>query len=368
MNKAPFRHDIVGSFLRPESLKKAREDCSNGIITKEELKRVEDNEIVKLIDKQKENGLKAVTDGEFRRRWWHLDFIEQLNGIKKVSLGDIELFNVNAKDVESFYVEDEISFSQNHSFINDFNFMKENAGDLLVKQTIPGPNMIYNSYIFMNDNKTSNPYYNNVEKFESDLAETYQDIIETFYNEGCKYLQLDDTSWGALIDPKYQAQLKELGYDYKELIQRYGEVTENALKNKPDDMVITIHVCRGNFQSSWLYEGDYEAIAKRLFGIEAIDGFFMEYDTDRAGGFESLKYLKNQKIVLGLVTTKNTEMESKDVLIERINEASKYVPLSQICISPQCGFASTVEGNKMNEEVQWAKIRLCKEVADEVLK
>lgn len=224
--------------------------------------------------------------------------------------------------------------------------------------------MLYNASLLGENNKLYNPYYGKLDEIEDDIAKTYQDIIEAFYNIGCRYLQLDDTAWGALIDPKFQKNLEEGGYDYKELIQRFGDLTEKAIKNKPEDMVITTHICRGNFQSSWLYEGDYDSIAKRLFELENMDGFFLEYDTERAGDFDSLKYLKNQKIVLGLVSSKVVELEDVDFLLGRIKEATKYIPVEQICISPQCGFASTVEGNLITEEIQWAKIRLCNKVAE----
>ncbi len=366
MNKAPFKADIVGSFLRPERLKKARDEYSENKISKDQLREIENEEIIKLIDAQRENGLLAVTDGEFRRRWWHLDFIEQLNGVEKYSLGDGLLFNVEAKNIESYYIKDRLSFPKNHSFLDDFKFMSEHSGELLVKQTIPGPNMLYNASLLGENNKLYNPYYGKLDELEDDIAKTYQDIMEAFYNIGCRYLQLDDTAWGALIDPKFKANLEEGGYDYKELIQRFGDLTEKAIKNKPEDMVITTHICRGNFQSSWLYEGDYDSIAKRLFELENMDGFFLEYDTERAGDFDSLKYLKNQKIALGLVSSKVVELEDVDFLLGRIKEAMKYVPVEQICISPQCGFASTVEGNLITEEVQWAKIRLCVEVAEKM--
>lgn len=366
MTRAPFRHDIVGSFLRPEVLKVARENFEEGRITRTELTKTENEEIIKLIEKQKENGLLAVTDGEFRRRWWHLDFILGLNGTEKISYGAGEIFNVHANKIEAFVFTDKISFPKDHPFIEHFKFVKEHAGDAVAKQTIPGPNMILSPYVGGKAVRDIDPYDGDIDALIDNLVETYRDIISAFYDAGCRYLQLDDTAWGALLDAKYQKGFEDLGYDYRDLVQKFGYVTERALANKPKDMVITTHFCRGNFQSSWLYEGDYDVIAQRLFAIDEFDGFFMEYDTERAGDFDALKYLKNQKIVLGLITSKSAELEDIEEVKARIKEATKYVPLEQICISPQCGFASTVEGNKLTEEGQWRKIRFLKEIADEV--
>ncbi|RVU54380.1 5-methyltetrahydropteroyltriglutamate--homocysteine S-methyltransferase [Anaerosphaera multitolerans] len=367
MSLVPFRSDIVGSFLRPEELKKARENFKKGEITREELRSLEDKLIIDLIEKQKANGLKAVTDGEFRRRWWHLDFILGLNGITKLSLGDISMFQgVEAKDVESSYVSGKISFSKDHPFIEHFKFVKKYAGDAIAKQTIPGPNMIYYSAVLISQKYHENPYYNNLKELEEDLIKAYQDGIQAFYDAGCRYLQLDDTAWGALSDPSSEKTIKKFGYDPKELVQKFGDITEKCLAKKPKDMGITFHMCRGNFQSSWLYEGDYDLISKRLFEIDNFDGFFLEYDSDRAGDFKPLKNLRNQKIVLGLITSKEPKLEKMEDLLERVKEATEYVPLEQICVSPQCGFASTEEGNHLTEEDQWKKIRLCVELGNKI--
>lgn len=367
MTNAPFRNDIVGSFLRPEELKKAREEFKNGKISKEELQLVEDKAIIELIEKQKANGLHAVTDGEFRRRWWHLDFIVGLNGITKVSLGDITMFQgVKAKDVESYYVSGKLSFDPDHPFLEHFKFVKAHAGDAVAKQTIPGPCLIYFSGAITSKQYAENPVYDSLEDLEKDLIKTYQDAVQAFYDAGCRYLQIDDTAWNSLPDQKYDALISSLGHDPKKLLQKFGDITEQAIANKPKDMVITFHTCRGNFQSSWLYEGDYDLISKRLFDIEHFDGFFLEYDSDRAGDFKALKNLKQQKIVLGLITSKTPELENLDDLIARVKEAAQFVPLEQICVSPQCGFASTEEGNHLTEEEQWEKVRLVVRLAEAI--
>ncbi|SHH65088.1 5-methyltetrahydropteroyltriglutamate--homocysteine methyltransferase [Anaerosphaera aminiphila DSM 21120] len=367
MNLVPFKNDIVGSFLRPQELKKAREKFKSGEITRADLKTIEDKLIIDLIKKQESNGLKAVTDGEFRRRWWHLDFIVNLNGLEKLSLGDATIFqDVHAKDVESYSVNGKISFPKDHPFLDDFKFVRDLCENSIAKQTIPGPNMVYYSGVLTSKKYLDNPYYENLKDLEDDLVKAYQDAIQAFYDVGCRYLQLDDTAWGALADPKSQELIRSLGYDPIELVQKFGDLTERALENKPEDMGITFHMCRGNFQSSWLYEGDYDLISKRLFEIENFDGFFLEYDSKRAGDFKPLKNLKNQKIVLGLITSKSPQLEKIEDLIERVKEAAEYVPLKQICVSPQCGFASTEEGNHLTEEDQWKKVRLCKELADKI--
>lgn len=364
----PFRNDIVGSFLRPAELKKAREDFANGKITREELTKVEDRLIIDLIAKEKANGLKAVTDGEFRRRWWHLDFIEGVEGITKFSLGDIKTFqNTDMKNAESYYVSGKLKFPENHPFIEHFKFVKEHAGDAVAKQTIAGPNMIY-ATILTSPKYKENPAYATLEEARADIIQVYKDAIKAFYNAGCRYLQFDDTSWGALFSESGRENYRKAGHDPSEVIKTFADITEACIADKPEDMAITIHICRGNFKSSWLYEGHYDVISEKAFAIEKLDGFFLEYDDERSGGFEPLRHLKNQKIVLGLITSKRPELEDIDALVARVKDAAKYVPLSQICVSPQCGFASTEEGNSLTEEEQWAKIRLVTALAAEIEK
>ena len=364
MSQIPFRYDHVGSLLRPARLKKARQAFVNGSITKEELTEVEDQEIIKVIEKQKEVGLKAVTDGEFRRRWWHLDFIAGLNGISVFDF-KTSAFGIEA-DAQGPYVSGQLSFNSNQPFLDHFKFTLAHAGSTVAKQTIPGPNMIYLDAAILSSHYHDHPVYSSTDAFKEDLIATYKEAIRAFYDSGCRYLQLDDTSWGALIDGRFRELIKTKGYDPDKLIQEFGDITEAILEDKPDDLAITFHLCKGNFQSHWLYQGSYERIAKRLFSISQIDGFFLEFDDERSGSFEPLKYVQGQKIVLGLVTTKKPELEDKTLLEWRIRSAARYVPIDQLCLSPQCGFSSTQEGNKIIEEEQWAKLRLVKETAEEV--
>ncbi|MGX7243239.1 5-methyltetrahydropteroyltriglutamate--homocysteine S-methyltransferase [Enterococcus quebecensis] len=363
-SKAPFRYDTVGSFLRPEALKDARSKYTAGDISKEELQEVEDQAIITLIEKQKAAGLLAVTDGEFRRRWWHLDFIAGLNGITVYDF-QTTAFGITT-NAQGTYVSGPLSFSRNHPFLDHFRFTQKHASPTLAKQTIPGPNMIFLDSLILSKQYHENPVYLSLETFKIDLINTYQDIIQAFYDAGCRYLQLDDTSWGGLFDERFRKLIQANGLDADQLLTDFQEVTEKSLENKPDDLVVTFHFCKGNFQSHWLYNGTYETIAQNLFSITAFDGFFLEYDDERSGGFEPLKELKDQRVVLGLITTKNGELEDPLVIEKRIKEASKFVPLDQICLSPQCGFASTQEGNHLTEEDQWKKIKLVETIAKNV--
>lgn len=317
-----------------------------------------------MIEKQKEVGLKAVTDGEFRRRWWHLDFIAGLNGI---TVYDFETTAFGIKtETQGTYVSGKISFDSNHPFLDHFRFTKEHAGEAVAKQTIPRPNMIFLDSFILSKQYNENPVYETKEAFVKDLITTYREVIQDFYAAGCRYLQLDDTSWGGLFDDRFRGLIASNGYDPDELIQEFGDITEAVLEGKPADLAVTFHFCKGNFQSHWLYNGSYAKLAKRLLSIEEFAGFFLEFDDERSGSFEPLQHIKNQRIVLGLVTTKTPELEEKAALKARIKEASQYVPLGQLCLSPQCGFSSTHEGNKVSKEDQWKKFALIIETAKEV--
>ncbi|WP_161901690.1 5-methyltetrahydropteroyltriglutamate--homocysteine S-methyltransferase [Candidatus Enterococcus willemsii] len=364
MMTIPFRWDQVGSFLRPQELKEAREAYKQGKITKEALTAVEDKAIIALIEKQKEVGLKAVTDGEFRRRWWHLDFIAGLNGITVYDF-ETTAFGITT-EAQGTYVSGKLSFNENHPFLDHFRFTKAHAGDAVAKQTIPGPNMIFLDSLILSKQYNENPVYETKAAFIEDLIATYRAAIQGFYDAGCRYLQLDDTSWGGLFDDRFRGLIADNGYDPDELIQEFGEITEAVLADKPEDLAVTFHFCKGNFQSKWLYDGSYDKIAERLLAIKQFDGFFLEFDDERSGSFEPLQHIQNQRIVLGLVTTKTPELEDKEVLKARIKEAAQYVPLNQLCLSPQCGFSSTHEGNKVSEEDQWKKFALIIETAKEV--
>lgn len=364
MKKIPFRFDIVGSFLRPEQLKKAREDYKNGKISLEELKDIEDDCIVDVINKQVEVGLQAVTDGEFRRKWWHLDFIAGLKGITTYPI-TIEAFG-DRQEMELSYVSGKLSFNKNHQFLKDFLRTKGLVNGVLLKQTIPGPGMIYLDSYVQAVPYHKNPIYKSEEEFKKDLIKTYQEAILAFYDVGCRYLQLDDTSWGAFFSKDHRERIKSFGFDPDKLVDSFGDVMEEVISVKPKDMYITTHMCKGNFKSHWLYEGSYNTIAKRLFKIKGFDGFFFEYDDERSGDFEPLQYLKGQRMVLGLITTKTGELENCEELISKIRKAEEYVPLEQLCLSPQCGFASTEEGNIISEKEQWEKLKFGYDVAKEI--
>ncbi|GMA07628.1 5-methyltetrahydropteroyltriglutamate--homocysteine methyltransferase [Tetragenococcus halophilus subsp. flandriensis] len=371
----PFTVDHVGSFLRPERLKTARKDYFNEKITKEELRKIEDEAIEELVEKEKKVGLHGITDGEFRRGFWHLDFLENLNGVEGYvpEGGYNQRFHGKAAPSYNIRVTDRISFNEDHPFLEDFIFLKEKVGNdksTIAKASVPSPNMILRQELLANDGTTKiYEIYPDLKDFYHDLAQTYKDVIKAYYEKGCRYLQFDDTNWAFLADADKRKVLQEQRIDPKSIAQICTEIINEALEDKPKDLTLTTHICRGNHASSWLFSGGYEPIAEELFATN-YDGFFLEYDSDRAGDFAPLRYWKNKnsKIVLGLVTSKFPELESKEEIESRIKEATEYVPLENLSISPQCGFASTEEGNRLTEEEQWEKINLLQEVAADVWK
>ena len=366
--KAPFRLDHVGSFLRPERLKEARAKFNDGEITAEELERVENEEIVALIEKEKELGLKSVTDGEFRRAFWHLDFLENLEGVELV---EVDHFSVQFKDKDvkpkTLRIVGKVDFSENHPFVKHFKFLKEHAGDTPVKLTIPSPSMLH--LITQVREKNYVPierYKDNEALFFDDVVEAYRKALQCFYDLGCRNIQLDDTSWGEFCALDKREAYEARGFDLEKIARDYVDVLNRVIEWKPEDLVVNMHICRGNFRSTWFSSGGYEPVAKTLFGHCRVDGFFLEYDSDRAGDFTPLRYIKDQKVVLGLITSKSGDLEDKDEVIARIKEASQYVPLEQLCLSPQCGFSSTEEGNILTIEAQWDKLKLIDEIVHEV--
>lgn len=366
--KAPFRLDHVGSFLRPERLKEARAKFNDGEITAEELERVENEEIVALIEKEKELGLKSVTDGEFRRAFWHLDFLENLDGVELV---EVDHFSVQFKDKDvkpkTLRIVGKVDFSENHPFVKHFKFLKEHAGDTPVKLTIPSPSMLH--LITQVREKNYVPierYKDNEALFFDDVVEAYRKALQCFYDLGCRNIQLDDTSWGEFCALDKREAYEARGFDLEKIARDYVDVLNGVIEWKPEDLVVNMHICRGNFRSTWFSSGGYEPVAKTLFGHCRVDGFFLEYDSDRAGDFTPLRYIKDQKVVLGLITSKSGDLEDKDEVIARIREASQYVPLEQLCLSPQCGFSSTEEGNILTIEAQWDKLKLIDEIVREV--
>ena len=366
--KAPFRLDHVGSFLRPERLKEARAKFNDGEITVEELERVENEEIIALIEKEKELGLKSVTDGEFRRAFWHLDFLENLDGVELV---EVDHFSVQFKDKDvkpkTLRIVGKVDFSEDHPFVKHFRFLKEHAGDTPVKLTIPSPSMLH--LITQVREKNYVPierYKDNEALFYDDVVAAYRKALQCFYDLGCRNIQLDDTSWGEFCALDKREAYEARGFDLEQIARDYVDVLNRVIEWKPEDLVVNMHICRGNFRSTWFSSGGYEPVAKTLFAHCRVDGFFLEYDSDRAGDFTPLRYIKDQKVVLGLITSKSGDLENKDEVIARIKEASQYVPLEQLYLSPQCGFSSTEEGNILTIEAQWDKLKLIDEIVHEV--
>ena len=365
--RAPFRYDIVGSFLRKEELKQAREQYASGNLSADALKKVEEESICSLVEKEKAVGLQAVTDGEYRRAFWHLDFLWELSGVEKVEVEHFSIaFEGHQPKSQTLKIVDKIDFPLDHPFLEHFRFLKEIAGDVTAKQCIPSPSMLHLICCVRAENYEPIAQYVNEDDLLNDIAAAYQKAIRAFYHAGYRYLQFDDTSWGEFCSAEKREAYAARGIDLNLLAEKYVKMINKALEAKPEDMVITMHICRGNFRSTWFTSGGYEPIAETLFGGCNVDGFFLEYDSERAGGFEPLRFIKNQKVVLGLITSKSPELEDKDEVIARIHEAEKYVPLEQLALSPQCGFASTEEGNLLTEEEQWAKLTLVKEIAEKV--
>ena len=361
---APFRVDHVGSFLRPKDLVEARAKFANGEITREELTAVEDKTIREIVQKQIAAGLKGVTDGEFRRAWWHFDFFDGLDGVERYEAEQGIQFNGVQTKARGVKVTGKLGFS-NHPMLEDFRFLKSISGDAVAKMTIPSPSVLH----FRGGRKMIDAQvYPTLDAYFDDLAQTYRDAIKAFYDAGCRYLQLDDTVWAYLCSDDQKQQIRERGDDPEELARTYARVLNQAIAGKPDDLTIGLHVCRGNFRSTWISEGGYEPVAEILFGGVNIDAFFLEYDNERSGGFEPLRFIKKgeQQVVLGLITTKTGELEAAETVEQRIKEAAQFVSLDQICLSPQCGFASTEEGNSLTEAQQWAKLRLVVDIANRV--
>jgi 5-methyltetrahydropteroyltriglutamate--homocysteine methyltransferase len=363
----PFRADHVGSLLRPPELLKAREDHAEGRISDEELRSAEDDAIRDVVKMQKDVGLRSATDGEFRRASWHMDFIYSLDGISKAQ-DDLKVrFHNPEGDIEftpaALKVDGKLGVSET-IFGEDFEFLKEIVDGSTPKQTIPSPSMVH----YRGGAAAIDPeVYPDKDQFWSDLTSAYAEEVRRMADLGCTYLQFDDTSLAYLNDPKQREMIAERGEDAEHLHEAYIKHINEALEGRPEGMTVTTHMCRGNFRSSWVAEGGYDFVAEVLFGELGVDGFFLEYDDPRSGGFEPLRFVpKSKLVVLGLVTTKRGDLETKDELKRRIEEATQYVDLDQICLSPQCGFSSTVEGNVLSYDQEVEKLRLIVETAQEV--
>jgi 5-methyltetrahydropteroyltriglutamate--homocysteine methyltransferase len=360
--KPPFRADHVGSLLRPAALKTAREQRAKGAIDAAARKQVEDREIERVIKKQEEVGLQSITDGEFRRSWWHLDFLWGLDGIDKhVMEQGVAFAGVNTRN-EGLKVTGKIGFSA-HPMIEHFKFVAANT-KRTPKITIPAPSALYGRPALPPIDRT---VYPTLDRVFDDLGQAYKKAVRAFADAGCRYLQLDEVFIAMLCDPKYRAQMTARGDDPEKLGALYGDLINTAMSDIPSDITIAMHLCRGNYKSTFMGSGGYEAEQEILFNRIEVHGYFMEYDTERAGSFEPLKLVpKDRLVVLGLVTSKTGRLESKDEIKRRIEQATKFIDLDQLCLSPQCGFASTEEGNTLAEEEQWAKLRMIVELAQEV--
>ena len=363
--KTPFRYDFVGSFLRPQALKDAKTKYQNNDITKDEYDKIVNEEITKLVAKQKELGFHAITDGEFRRAFWHLDFMWGFEGVEHKATGGGVPFNDELAVLDDTYLIGKFK-AKAHPFVEYFKFLKQFEDENTVaKYTIPAPAQTYLQFIVPGSIEKTRRFYETNEELIEDIGKAYQNVIKQFYDAGCRNLQLDDCSWGSAIGDS--ANQDAFRIDINEFKKQLLSVNNLALENKPDDLVITSHICRGNYHSTFFSSGAYDPVADYVFARENVDALLLEYDDERSGSFEPLaKVSADKKVVLGLITTKSPKLEDKDEIIKRICEAAKYISLDRLCLSPQCGFASCEIGNKLTEEEQWAKLKLVKEIAEEV--
>ncbi len=370
VTNAPFRCDIVGSFLRPDVLKQARADFNAGIIDAAQLKTVEDVSIRDLVAKQKAAGLKVVTDGEFRRSYWHLDFMWGLQGIERRASREGYMFHDEETTADTAVVMGPIS-GENHPFVEHFKFVQALAGDdHVARQTIPAPIQTFSEVTLdrCDDQQESlRSVYATDEELADAIAAAYRQVIADLYAAGCRNIQFDDCTWGIYCDTDFVAKTGMQAVDIQKVSELGVALNNAAIEGAPEDLVINTHVCRGNYHSTYAFEGGYDPVAPYLFAHENVNAFYLEFDTPRAGGFEPLAHVaEGKKVVLGLITSKQPGLEDKEVVKARIKEASKYVPLENLYLSPQCGFASCEIGNKLTEEEQWAKIALIQEIAAEV--
>jgi len=367
MINTPFRYDFVGSFLRPQVLKDARVKYQDRKISKEEFDKVVNEEITKVVAKQKELGFHVITDGEFRRTFWHLDFMWGFEGVAHENTGNGIAFNDELALLDDTYLIGRIS-AKEHPFVEYYKFLKQFEDENTVaKYTIPAPAQTFQQMIIPGNLEITRKFYPTNEELIEDIGRAYQNIIKQFYEAGCHNLQFDDCTWGAIVGDAAKMRYKSLGIALDEVKKQLLAVNNLALENKPEDMIITSHICRGNYHSTYFNSGAYDTVADYVFAKENVDALFLEYDDERSGGFAPLaKVSADKKVVLGLITTKSPVLEDKSKVIERIYEAAKYIPLERLCLSPQCGFASCEIGNKLTEEEQWNKLKLVKEIAEEV--
>ena len=366
--QTPFRYDFVGSFLRPEKLKKARRQFNEGKIDAAALKKVEDEAITELVSKIKELGYHVITDGEFRRATWHLDFMWGFDGIGHTPTKTGLPFHGEAAMVDDTYIVGKIGLTGEHPFVDHFRFVKALEDENTVaKQTIPSPAQFLAQFTMPFNRGCTEKHYPNEQELVNDIVAAYGKVIDDLYAAGCRNLQLDDCTWGMFADKIGHTLYGTTREGIIEFQKAHKDINNKVIDNAPKDMIINTHVCRGNFHSTYASEGAYDSVADILFGEENVNAYFLEFDDERSGGFAPLaKVSGEKKVVLGLITTKSPVLEDKQLVIDRIHDAAKYIPLERLYLSPQCGFASCEIGNKLTEEEQWAKLRLVKEVAEEV--
>lgn len=366
--QTPFRYDFVGSFLRPEKLKRARGQFNEGKIDAAALKKVEDEAITELVSKIKELGYHVITDGEFRRATWHLDFMWGFDGIGHTPTKTGLPFHGEAAMVDDTYIVGKIGLTGEHPFVDHFRFVKALEDENTVaKQTIPSPAQFLAQFTMPFNRGCTEKHYPNEQELVNDIVAAYGKVIDDLYAAGCRNLQLDDCTWGMFADKIGHTLYGTTREGIVEFQKTHKDINDKVIANAPKDMIINTHVCRGNFHSTYASEGAYDSVADILFGEENVNAYFLEFDDERSGGFAPLaKVSGEKKVVLGLITTKSPVLEDKQLVIDRIHDATKYIPLERLYLSPQCGFASCEIGNKLTEEEQWAKLRLVKEVAEEV--
>lgn len=366
--QTPFRYDYVGSFLRPQKLKEARRAFDTGRISHDDLKKVEDEAITELIGKLKELGYPVLTDGEFRRATWHLDFMWAFDGIGHEPTKTGLPFHGEAAMIDDTYIDGKLGLTGEHPFVEHFRFVKQFEDENTVaKQTIPAPAQFLAQFTMPFNRAATRESYSTDEELEDDIVRVYGKVIRDLYAAGCRNLQLDDCTWGMLAD-KIGPSLYGTTREGAAAIQKkHRDINNRVIAEAPSDLIVNTHVCRGNFHSTFANSGPYDGVADILFGEENVNAYYLEFDDERSGGFSPLaKVSGDKKVVLGLVTTKSPKLEGRQMLIDRIHQAARYIPLERLCLSPQCGFASCEIGNKLTQEEQWAKLRLVKEVAEEV--
>ena len=366
--QTPFRYDCVGSFLRPEKLKKARRQFDEGKIDAAALKEVEDEAITELVRKIKDLGYHVITDGEFRRATWHLDFMWAFDGIGHTPTKTGLPFHGEAAMVDDTYIVGKIGLNREHPFVDHFRFVKALEDENTVaKQTIPSPAQFLAQFTMPFNRSCTKKYYPDEQELVEDIVKAYGTVIDDLYAAGCRNLQLDDCTWGMFADKIGHTLYGTTREGIVDFQKSHKDINNKVIANAPKDMIINTHVCRGNFHSTYASEGAYDSVADILFGEENVNAYFLEFDDERSGGFAPLaKVSGEKKVVLGLITSKSPALENKQFVIDRIHDAAKYIPLERLYLSPQCGFASCEIGNKLTEEEQWAKLRLVKEVAQEV--